>query len=230
MSEPGSASRRRRRSRSRAEWEERTLRPRLRRTGERDVEFSTVSSLPIERLYTRGGPAGRTGTRRTSSGYPGRVSRTPAASTPRCTAAGCGPCASSPASAPPADTNQRFKYLLEHGQTGLSTAFDLPTLMGRDSDDEMSRGEVGREGVAIDTPGGHGDAVRRHPAGPGLHLDDDQRPGGRDLRHVPRGGREAGRCRSSSSAGRCRTTSSRSTSPRRSGSTRRGRACASSPT
>ena len=48
-----------------------------------------------------------------------------------------------------ADTNQRFKYLLEKGQTGLSTAFDLPTLMGRDSDDPLSLGEVGRCGVAI---------------------------------------------------------------------------------
>ncbi len=46
-------------------------------------------------------------------------------------------------------TNGRFKYLLEHGQTGLSTAFDLPTLMGRDSDDERALGEVGRCGVAI---------------------------------------------------------------------------------
>jgi methylmalonyl-CoA mutase N-terminal domain/subunit len=49
------------------------------------------------------------------------------------------------------DTNRRFHYLLEHGQTGLSTAFDLPTLMGRDSDDALAEGEVGREGVAIDT-------------------------------------------------------------------------------
>ena len=47
------------------------------------------------------------------------------------------------------DTNRRFKYLLDHGQTGLSTAFDLPTLMGRDSDDILARGEVGRCGVAI---------------------------------------------------------------------------------
>jgi methylmalonyl-CoA mutase N-terminal domain/subunit len=47
------------------------------------------------------------------------------------------------------DTNRRFKYLLEHGQTGLSTAFDLPTLMGRDSDDPLSLGEVGRCGVAV---------------------------------------------------------------------------------
>jgi methylmalonyl-CoA mutase, N-terminal domain len=48
-----------------------------------------------------------------------------------------------------AQTNQRFKYLLEHGQTGLSTAFDLPTLMGRDSDDPLALGEVGKCGVAI---------------------------------------------------------------------------------
>jgi methylmalonyl-CoA mutase N-terminal domain/subunit len=46
-------------------------------------------------------------------------------------------------------TNERFKYLLEHGQTGLSTAFDLPTLMGRDSDDPLSLGEVGKCGVAV---------------------------------------------------------------------------------
>src|SRR5437868_2714125 len=49
----------------------------------------------------------------------------------------------------PADTNRRFKFLLEHGQTGLSTAFDMPTLMGFDPDDPRSLGEVGREGVAV---------------------------------------------------------------------------------
>ncbi|HLI33149.1 MAG TPA: methylmalonyl-CoA mutase family protein [Solirubrobacteraceae bacterium] len=49
------------------------------------------------------------------------------------------------------ETNERFRYLLEHGQTGLSTAFDMPSLMGHDSDDRRSLGEVGREGVAIDT-------------------------------------------------------------------------------
>ncbi len=49
------------------------------------------------------------------------------------------------------ETNQRFRYLLEHGQTGLSVAFDMPTLMGYDSDHPHSLGEVGREGVAIDT-------------------------------------------------------------------------------
>jgi methylmalonyl-CoA mutase N-terminal domain/subunit len=51
------------------------------------------------------------------------------------------------------ETNARFRYLLEHGQTGLSTAFDMPTLMGHDSDHPRSLGEVGREGVAIDSLG-----------------------------------------------------------------------------
>jgi methylmalonyl-CoA mutase N-terminal domain/subunit len=51
----------------------------------------------------------------------------------------------------PADTNKRFKYLISHGMTGLSTAFDMPALMGYDADHPMSRGEVGKEGVAIST-------------------------------------------------------------------------------
>ncbi|MDH4341075.1 MAG: methylmalonyl-CoA mutase family protein [Thermoleophilia bacterium] len=50
-----------------------------------------------------------------------------------------------------AETNERFRYLLDHGQTGLSTAFDMPTLMGYDSDHARSLGEVGREGVAVDS-------------------------------------------------------------------------------
>src|SRR5437016_13458558 len=51
----------------------------------------------------------------------------------------------------PRQTNERFRFLLKQGQTGLSTAFDLPTLMGLDSDDPRSLGEVGRLGVAVDT-------------------------------------------------------------------------------
>src|SRR3712207_6414881 len=49
------------------------------------------------------------------------------------------------------ETNERFRYLIEHGSTGLSMAFDLPTQLGRDSDDPLCMGEVGRTGVAIDT-------------------------------------------------------------------------------
>jgi len=51
----------------------------------------------------------------------------------------------------PEDTNERFKYLLQHGMTGLSTAFDMPALMGYDPDHPMSRGEVGKEGVSVAT-------------------------------------------------------------------------------
>src|SRR3954464_11821873 len=51
----------------------------------------------------------------------------------------------------PEDTNQRFKFLLAQGQTGLSTAFDMPTLMGYDPDHPLSHGEVGREGVSVAT-------------------------------------------------------------------------------
>src|ERR687894_2693018 len=50
------------------------------------------------------------------------------------------------------ETNERFHYLLDHGQHGLSTAFDMPSLMGHDSDHHMSLGEVGREAVPVDTP------------------------------------------------------------------------------
>src|SRR5918996_428684 len=49
--------------------------------------------------------------------------------------------------ASPEDTNERYRYLIEHGSTGLSMAFDLPTQLGRDSDEPLSRGEVGRTGV-----------------------------------------------------------------------------------
>src|SRR5207247_6902922 len=51
----------------------------------------------------------------------------------------------------PEDSNSRFHYLLEQGQTGLSVAFDMPTLMGYDSEHARAQGEVGREGVAVDT-------------------------------------------------------------------------------
>ena len=82
------------------------------------------------------------------SACPARI-RSRAAFTRRGTAASCGRCASSRASAARRDTNERFKFLLEHGQTGLSIAFDFPTLMGYDSDHPRSEGEVGKCGVAI---------------------------------------------------------------------------------
>ncbi|HEX6745387.1 MAG TPA: methylmalonyl-CoA mutase family protein, partial [Solirubrobacteraceae bacterium] len=112
---------------------------------ERNVPFTTLSGLPIRPLYTEadlpdaaeiGLPGGYPFTRGVyPSMYRGRLW------TMR-QFAGFGTAE---------ETNERFRYLLEHGQTGLSTAFDMPSLMGHDSDHARSLGEVGREGVAIDT-------------------------------------------------------------------------------
>ena len=74
-----------------------------------------------------------------------------------------------------ADTNARFRYLLDRGQTGLSVAFDLPTQMGLDSDHPLSEGEVGKIGVAIDSIDDMESPVPRHPARPRHDVDDDQR-------------------------------------------------------
>jgi methylmalonyl-CoA mutase N-terminal domain/subunit len=112
---------------------------------ERDVPFTTLSGLPIKPLYTEadlpdqaeiGLPGGYPFTRGVyPSMYRGRLW------TMR-QFAGFGTAE---------ETNERFRYLLDHGQTGLSTAFDMPSLMGHDSDHPRSLGEVGREGVAVDT-------------------------------------------------------------------------------
>jgi methylmalonyl-CoA mutase N-terminal domain/subunit len=113
------------------------------------------------------------------------------------------------------ETNERFRYLLDHGQTGLSTAFDMPTLMGYDSDHARSLGEVGREG-GDRLARRHGDALRRHPARRGLDLDDDQRPRGDAARLHICVAEQQGVPRAEL-RGRSRPTSSRSTSRRRNG-------------
>src|SRR5579885_1910310 len=81
----------------------------------------------------------------------------------------------------PEDTNRRLHYLLKQGQTGLSIAFDLPTLMGYDSDHPLAEGEVGKCGVAVSSLADMETL---------LDLYDHQFPGGDDLGHVPGGGRK----------------------------------------
>src|SRR6267143_6676574 len=114
----------------------------------RDADFDTLSSEPLEPLYTPADLKDHDYDR--DLGYPGLYPYTrgvyPTMYRGRLWTmrqfAGFGTAA---------ETNERFRYLLEHGQTGLSTAFDMPTLMGYDSDHPRSLGEVGREGVAIDS-------------------------------------------------------------------------------
>jgi methylmalonyl-CoA mutase, N-terminal domain len=124
---------------------ERWYRERFQRTPERDALFTTLSGEPVAPLYTSEdvGPTERIG-------FPGEYPFTrgvyPSMYRGRLWTmrqfAGFGTAE---------ETNERFRYLLDHGQTGLSTAFDMPSLMGHDSDHARSEGEVGREGVAIDT-------------------------------------------------------------------------------
>ena len=104
----------------------------------------TDSDIEVKPVYT----AADTATASPSS--PART-RTRAARTRRCTGGVHGRSGSTRATAPAEETNARFRYLLERGQTGLSVAFDLPTQLGYDSDDPLAEGEVGRTGVAIDS-------------------------------------------------------------------------------
>src|SRR3989475_3202330 len=129
------------------DWEANELREFVERQPESRPEYRTGSLLPVERVYT---PVDVADTALEALGLPGRYpfTRGPYPTMYRgrlwtmrqIAGYGTG-----------SDTNRRFHYLIEQGQTGLSVDFDMPTLMGYDSDDPKALGEVGREGVAVDT-------------------------------------------------------------------------------
>ena len=133
-------------TRTLTEWEQKELASFLARQPETKERYHTASGLPLKRVYTA---LDTNETPLEDIGLPGRYpfTRGPYPTMYRgrlwtmrqIAGFGTG-----------ADTNQRFKYLISQGQTGLSVDFDMPTLMGYDSDHAMSVGEVGREGVAID--------------------------------------------------------------------------------
>ena len=128
-------------------WEQRELASFLSKAPERKSEFRTLTGFPVKRVYT---PLDLADTPPEDIGLPGQYpfTRGPYPTMYRGRIwtmrqiAGFGTAE---------DTNKRFHYLIAQGQTGLSVDFDMPTLMGFDSDHPMSEGEVGREGVAIDT-------------------------------------------------------------------------------
>jgi methylmalonyl-CoA mutase N-terminal domain/subunit len=128
-------------------WEGREVAAFRARQQEKRAQFFTYGGIPVQRVYT---PLDLAQTPYADIGLPGRYpfTRGPYPTMYRSRTwtmrqiAGFGT---------GEDTNRRFKYLIEQGQTGLSTDFDMPTLMGYDSDHPMADGEVGREGVAIDT-------------------------------------------------------------------------------
>jgi methylmalonyl-CoA mutase N-terminal domain/subunit len=133
---------------SREAWESETLDPVLDSYGERKDRFATVSNLEVDSVYDPNDVADLDYDE--DLGFPGEepYTRGPYPTMYRGRTwtmrqfAGMGTAE---------ETNERFHYLLENGQTGLSTAFDMPTLMGIDSDDPMAEGEIGKEGVAVDT-------------------------------------------------------------------------------
>ena len=91
------------------------------------------------------------------------------------------------------DTNARFRQLLDAGQTGLSIAYDMPTLYGYDTDDPEAEGEFGTCGVAVSSLADMELLLAGPAARPRQHVDDDQRAGRADLGDVHRGGREGRR-------------------------------------
>jgi methylmalonyl-CoA mutase cobalamin-binding domain/chain len=129
------------------DWEANEVAEFVKRAPERKDQFFTLGDIPVKRTYTAADIAG---TPVEDIGLPGRYpfTRGPYPTMYRgrnwtmrqIAGFGTGE-----------DTNRRFKFLIDQGQTGISTDFDMPTLMGYDSDHPMSEGEVGREGVAIDT-------------------------------------------------------------------------------
>jgi methylmalonyl-CoA mutase N-terminal domain/subunit len=131
---------------ARREWEERTLKPSLARAAERPGPYADSSGAPVERLHTPADTAAMDYVR--DLGFPGEFPYTrgvqPTMYRGRLWTmrqyAGFGSAT---------ETNQRFRYLLAQGQSGLSVAFDLPTQMGYDADHEVARSEVGKVGVAI---------------------------------------------------------------------------------
>jgi methylmalonyl-CoA mutase N-terminal domain/subunit len=133
---------------SKKQWEEKVLNPTLAKAPERKKVFTTISGTPVERLYTPLDIANLDYER--DLGYPGSYPFTRGVQPTMYRGrfwtmrqyAGFGSAV---------ETNKRFKYLLEQGQTGLSVAFDLPTQSGYDSDHPLAVGEVGKVGVAIDS-------------------------------------------------------------------------------
>ena len=129
-----------------------------------------------------------------------------------------------------AESNQRYKYLLKSGQTGLSVAFDLPTQMGRDSDHPRAQGEVGKVGVAIDSIDDMATLLDGIPLGTVSSSMTINSTAAVLLSHLPGHRRAAGRGRRATCRGPSRTTCSRSTPRAAPTSTRRSRRCGSSPT
>ena len=186
------------------------LGPALKKFSGTQIQVPNSVRNPLERVYLPADPDEDDPER---IGFPGAVSRSRAACSRRCTAAGCGRCASTPAIATAEESNARYRFLLAQGQTGLSVAFDLPTQIGYDPDHPLAAGEVGQVGVSIFSL----EEMQRLFAGIPLEKVSTSMtinaPGGGPAGDVRRRGQTAGRGLRPAARARSRTTSSRNTSP-----------------
>ena len=135
-------------SRSKNEWQQSTLARALVRSKERRPAFELTSGMPVDALYTSEDLDGWT--EQEQLGYPGEFPYTRGVQ-PTMYRGRLWTMRQYAGFADAEESNRRYRYLLDHGQTGLSVAFDLPTQIGYDSDDLMAAGEVGKVGVAIDS-------------------------------------------------------------------------------
>jgi methylmalonyl-CoA mutase, N-terminal domain len=135
-------------SNSAEEWRQTTLKQALERTAQRDTLFETTSHIEQEVAYTGDDLAERNWDERTRLGYPGEYPFTRGVQ-PTMYRGRLWTMRQYAGYASAEESNARYRYLLERGQTGLSVAFDLPTQMGYDADHPMSEGEVGKVGVSI---------------------------------------------------------------------------------
>ena len=134
-------------SKSKGEWRETTLLPLIKRAPERQEKFETSSGIEIDTVYT---PEDLPDFDYAQLGYPGEYPFTRGVQ-PNMYRGRIWTIRQYAGFGTAEETNQRYRYLLEQGQTGLSVAFDLPTQIGYDSDHPLARGEVGKVGVAIDS-------------------------------------------------------------------------------
>ncbi len=206
----------------RKRWEEETLTPLLKRFPERKLNFQTPSGVPLPPVLT---PSDPDPDYLDQLGFPGEYPFTRGVQ-PTMYRGRFWTMRQYAGYATAEESNRRYRYLLEQGQTGLSVAFDLPTQIGYDADDPMAVGEVGKVGVAISSLEDMEAPVPRHPPGQSVHQHDDQRAGRDPAGDVHRRCQTPGRWRPASCAAPSRTTSSKNTSPAAPTSSRPSLPCA----
>ncbi len=170
-------------------WEEKTVKPLTDKYPERKKEFKTSSDIPIPVIQV---PDEKIPDYQAELGFPGEYPFTRGVQ-PTMYRGRFWTMRQYAGYASAEESNKRYRYLLDQGQTGLSVAFDLPTQIGYDADDPIAAGEVGKVGVSISSLEDLLSAFQGYPAGEGLHQHDHQFTGSHSAGDVHCGCQETGR-------------------------------------